>query len=149
VTREQSPGHARHVVGVFVCIFDAVGQLLLLHRTDYDMWCLPGGLVEVGESLEQAAVRECLEETGLATAVTGLLGVYSDPELHLFRTSKGVRQYVTAVFLGRPLTGEPASFSHESRDLGFFPRADLPRLVPSHTIWIHDAFRADGAPYIR
>ncbi len=59
------------------------GKLLLVRRGRYPfegMHALPGGFVEAGETVEEAVVRETLEETGLRTKVVRLLGVYSDPE---------------------------------------------------------------------
>ena len=55
------------------------GILLIERRNPPHGWALPGGFIDYGESAEQAAVREALEETGLAVRLTGLLGVYSDP----------------------------------------------------------------------
>lgn len=55
--------------------------LLLIERGNPPYgWALPGGFIDYGESAEQAAVREAKEETGLAVRLTGLLGVYSDPD---------------------------------------------------------------------
>jgi 8-oxo-dGTP diphosphatase len=56
------------------------GVLLIERRNPPHGWALPGGFIDYGESAEQAAVREALEETGLAVRLTGLLGVYSDPD---------------------------------------------------------------------
>jgi 8-oxo-dGTP diphosphatase len=64
-------------------------------------WALPGGFVDVGETLEAAAVREALEETGLQVTLTDLLYVYSDPR----RDPR--RHTVSTVFLGHA-SGEPA-----------------------------------------
>lgn len=55
------------------------GVLLIERRNPPHGWALPGGFIDYGESAEQAAVREALEETGLVVRLTGLLGVYSDP----------------------------------------------------------------------
>jgi 8-oxo-dGTP diphosphatase len=63
-------------------------------------WALPGGFVDVGETLEAAAVREAREETGLEVDLTDLVYVYSDPR----RDPR--RHTVSAVFLGRA-SGEP------------------------------------------
>jgi len=61
-----------------VVVRDA-GRLLLLQRVDNDLWTIPTGGVKKGETVAQAAVRECREETGLDVEITGLVGVFSDP----------------------------------------------------------------------
>jgi 8-oxo-dGTP diphosphatase len=63
-------------------------------------WALPGGFVEVGETVEEAAYREAAEETGLAVEVAHLVGVYSDPE----RDPRG--HNVSVAFLARVLSGD-------------------------------------------
>jgi 8-oxo-dGTP diphosphatase len=63
-------------------------------------WALPGGFVEVGETVREAAVREAAEETGLAVEVSRLVGVYSDPD----RDPRG--HNVSVVFLVRVLSGQ-------------------------------------------
>ena len=71
-------------------------------------WALPGGFVEVGETLEEAAYREAAEETGFAVEVARLVGVYSDPE----RDPRG--HNVSVAFLARVLSGELAAASDAS-----------------------------------
>lgn len=56
----------RFQIGVFATITDSEGRVLLVHRTDCDWWCQPGGGLEHGESPWQGVVREVREETGLA-----------------------------------------------------------------------------------
>ena len=63
-------------------------------------WALPGGFVEVGETVEEAAVREAAEETGLAVELALLVGVYSDPE----RDPRG--HNVSVASLARVLSGQ-------------------------------------------
>ena len=55
------------------------GELLLMRRADNGHWGLPGGFVEVGESVAAAARREVREETGWTVEIGRLIGVYSDP----------------------------------------------------------------------
>jgi len=64
------------------------------------LWALPGGFVEVGETVRQAAVREAAEETGLAVEVSKLVGVYSEP----YRDPRG--HNVSVAFLARVLSGQ-------------------------------------------
>ena len=71
-------------------------------------WALPGGFVEVGETVEEAAVRETAEETGLAVEVARLIGVYSEPE----RDPRG--HNVSVAFLVRVLSGELAAATDAS-----------------------------------
>ena len=63
-------------------------------------WALPGGFVQVGETVKQAAVRETAEETGLAVEISHLIGVYSEPD----RDPRG--HNVSVAFLARVLSGQ-------------------------------------------
>ncbi len=101
------------VPAVTAFVTDDQHRLLLVHRTDNDRWALPGGAVELGESVTQTAVREVREETGIDIEVTGLVGVYSDPR-HIIAYDDGeVRQQfaicVRAKMLGGTLAGDSES----------------------------------------
>lgn len=55
-------------------------QILLQHRKDHDVWGIPGGVMEPGETFESAAQRETFEETGLTVSQLSLFGLYSGKE---------------------------------------------------------------------
>ena len=74
---------------VSAVIFDRRGRLLLQQRSDGGQWGLPGGSVEIGESVSDAVRREVREETGLHVSVRRLIGVYSAPERQVVRYPDG------------------------------------------------------------
>jgi ADP-ribose pyrophosphatase YjhB (NUDIX family) len=56
-----------------------LGAILMVHKTDNDLCALPGGGMDVGESMADAVVRDVKEETGIVVEVAGLVGIYSNP----------------------------------------------------------------------
>jgi 8-oxo-dGTP pyrophosphatase MutT (NUDIX family) len=64
----------------FAIVRNGLGLVLLVRRTDNGYWELPGGRIEVGESASATVIREVAEAAGVAIKVTGLTGVYSDPD---------------------------------------------------------------------
>ena len=75
----DAPAANSIVPSVNVAVEDGAGRILLICRTDNGNWALPGGAVDLGESLSQAAVRETREESGIDCEITGLSGIYTDP----------------------------------------------------------------------
>jgi ADP-ribose pyrophosphatase YjhB (NUDIX family) len=101
------------------------GAILLIRRTDNANWALPGGAIEMLESVAGAAIRETLEETGVKVEVTGLTGVYSDPRHVIHYTSNDeVRREFSIVVTARPVSGNPTA-SAESREVRWVPPAEL------------------------
>ncbi len=113
-------------------------EVLLVKRTNAPYkgrWCLPGGFVEKGETIEQAAMRECFEETGIRTKAVKLIGIYSDP-------GRDPRGHVVGIpFLMKPLSNKTRT-SNETSDVRFFPIRKIPkRLAADHNKIIRDALR--------
>ena len=102
-------------------------KILLIKRSDNGLWAVPGGLVEVGETLAEAAQRELWEETGIRGQVTRLLGIFDSRLWH----SKTKAHLYHAIFLVEATDVSPRT-SSESTEVAFFGEHDLPELSPGH-----------------
>ncbi len=117
-------------IGVFGIITDDEDRVLLCHRRDFDLWNLPGGGVEEGESPWDALVREIEEETGLRAAPEHLSGVYCKPD----------RNEVVFSFYRR-VTGGATRFTNEADRIEYFPLDRIPgNTVPKQVERIRDYF---------
>ncbi len=125
-------------VGVNAVIVDAHGRVLLTQREDNRLWCLPGGHVDLGETVAAAVERETLEETGLIVAAGRVVGVYSDPR-NALRINRGLRYHMVLIAVECHIMGGTLTRSEETLDEGWFAPDDLPPLVPSHHERIADA----------
>ena len=113
------------VPAVSVIVTDEVDNVLLIRRSDNGNWALPGGAMDIGESLRQAAVRETREETGIHCEITGISGIYTDPGHVILYTSNGeVRQEFSIVLTARATSGQLAP-SSESPEVRWVARADV------------------------
>jgi len=136
--------------GVAAVISDGAGRILLQRRSDNGLWGLPGGSVEIGESVRDAIRREVREETGLSVEVVRLIGVYSDPRFQIVRYPDGnVVHYISTLFACRIVAGEVQT-GDETLELQFFDPADLPDdLVPMHLVRIQDALANSPTAFVR
>ena len=99
-----------------VIVVNDQDEILLIRRTDNGNWAVPGGGMDLGESITHTAVRETQEETGITCEITGLVGIYTDPRhVILYTSNNEVRQEFSIVFTARPVAGElrPSSESSE------------------------------------
>lgn len=102
-------------------VVDRRGKVLMVRRgvePGMGLWSLPGGYVDRGEQVEQAAEREVLEETGLKVAVTGLVGVFSEPG-----------DPVILVTYDSQIEGGVLEPGSEVQEVDFFPIDELPPLA--------------------
>ena len=131
----QIVGHRRLILcGSSVVICNEKGELLLQKRRDPSgKWCFPGGLMELGESTEDTARREVMEETALKLGKLHLIGVYSGPDA-LCRASNGDEWYVVnTAFWCSDYAGTAVVHDDESADLRWFSEDEIPDgLVTSH-----------------
>lgn len=121
----DAPSPNSLVPSVNVAVTNEAGALLLIRRSDNGNWALPGGAIDLGESIPAAGIRETLEETGITCEITGIVGTYSDPKHVVFYTSNGeARQEFSIVLTARPTGGEPTP-SSESREVRWVARQDI------------------------
>ena len=116
------------MVGAAVLILDERNRLLLMKRSDIRRWGIPGGAMELGEIVENAARREALEETGLEIGEMSLFGVFSGPELY-YKYPSGDEVYnVSIVYMSRDWRGE-IQLNHEHSEWKWFAPIDIPEDV--------------------
>lgn len=120
-------------IGVNIAILKT-NEILLIKREDFEVWCLPGGGLDPGESFALAAIRETQEETGLKVELDNLVGIYS-------RTSNGKLYDHIVVFAAHPIGGSLQPQVGEALDVRFFNQNELPTdIVTWHRRRILDAF---------
>ena len=99
-----------------VVVVNDQGEILLIQRSDNGNWTIPGGAMEYGESLTRTAIRECKEETGYDIQVTGLVGIYTNPNRRIEYTSNGeVRQEFSVCYIGQAVSGQPTPNDEATR----------------------------------
>jgi 8-oxo-dGTP diphosphatase len=100
---------SKHFVSAATIILNERNEILLIKGPERG-WEMPGGVVEEGESLKDAAIRETKEESGIDIEVTKFCGVFQNVSQSICNT----------LFLGRPIGGELTT-TPESLEVGFFP----------------------------
>lgn len=118
-------------------IYNERNEILLQKRGDRNEWGLPGGAMELGESIEETAKREILEETGLIVKVEHLIGVYSK---YIGEYPNGDKaQSIIHCFQCKPIGGELKADGFETLDLRFFTTNQIPPLfTKSHEDALED-----------
>ena len=130
-------------VGASAIIFDESREkVLLTKRTDNGRWCIPGGGMDPGESVEEACVREVYEETGLHVESTRLVGVYTNPGMVVEYADGNIIQPV-AISFEAVVTGGEMGLSDETTDVGYFSVEEMEKLdlMENHVERIQDAMK--------
>jgi 8-oxo-dGTP pyrophosphatase MutT (NUDIX family) len=145
-----APEASGRVPGVVAAVRDAASRLLLTRRVDNGLWVLPGGKLELGETIAAAAVREVFEETGIQVEVTGFAGIYTDPG-HVIAYDDGtVLQEFSVCLHARHTSGVPQADRCETSDVRWFDPDELSGLDlhPVMRKRITDVVDPNGRPTI-
>jgi ADP-ribose pyrophosphatase YjhB (NUDIX family) len=115
------------------------GKVLLQRRADFDTWGLHGGCLDLGETTEQAARRETLEEIGVEAYTLELYGVYSGKEFHMIFPNQDEVHFVIATYFCDSFSEGFALNKDEVKEVKWFDIHDLPqKMLPTHAIILAD-----------
>jgi ADP-ribose pyrophosphatase YjhB (NUDIX family) len=114
-------------------VVDSEGDILLIRRSDNELWSIPGGRMEIGESLSEAAMREVREETGIHARPLRVTGIYSSPRSVVAYEDGEVRQQFSVCFECEPISGSIQT-SAESLEVGFYNEQAIRSMPMSDSI---------------
>lgn len=120
----DAPAANSLVVGSSAIVVDGEGRILLQRRSDSGNWALPGGTMDIGETLAQSIIREVKEETGFDVQIERIVGVYSDPG-HVFAYDDGEVRQEFSICLACAIKGGSLQVSNESTSVDFFAFKDI------------------------
>lgn len=123
-------GHRRILLNfTLAAIFNQNGELLLQKRSDTGKWGLPGGALELGETLEDGVIREVYEETGLKIKPIFIIGVYSGRKYWTSYWNNDKTQPVSVLFKAKIVGGKMTGGGDgETLELGYFSKNNLPEI---------------------
>ncbi|RNL77642.1 NUDIX domain-containing protein [Nocardioides marmorisolisilvae] len=132
-----------------VFVQDDAGRVLLVQRSDNGLWALPGGGMEIGETLSGAAEREVLEETGYRVRVVDVVGIYSDPK-HVIAYDDGEVRQQFAVSFRAELLGGSLGTSGETPRTGWFDKSEIADLAmhDSSRLRVRHGMSRSSQPYL-
>jgi ADP-ribose pyrophosphatase YjhB (NUDIX family) len=137
------------VVGSSAVVADSDGRILLQRRSDSGNWALPGGVMDIGETLAESAIREVREETGFDVRIERIVGIYSDPS-HVFAYDDGEVRQEFSICLACTITDGSLSVSIESTDVRFFAPEDISDIQVHESILIRIRdYLSDHPPVLR
>ena len=130
-------GHRKIILNCAGALIIRDGKILLQRRTDNGKWGLIGGLLEINETYEQAAIREIREETGLEVELTSFLGIFHNH--HMVWSNGDAAHVICAMFTASIISGEPR-IDEESYELRFFGKDEMPELFAEDHIAAVEAY---------
>src|SRR6266700_5299621 len=133
------------VVGSSAIVSDDDGRILLQRRSDSGNWALPGGAMDIGETLAQSAIREVREETGFDVRIDRIVGIYSDPG-HVFAYDDGEVRQEFSICLACTIMGGTLQVSSESTAVDLFAFEDVADMQMHESIRIRIRDYLDGKP---
>ena len=125
---------------VAAVIHDQEGRLLLQEKSSGEAWSLPAGGVELGESPQEAIIREVMEETGYAVRIHGIISVFGGREFRYTYPSGDRVQYVVTLFQCKIIGGSGVPTDSETKSIKYFGRHETPELALPYPK--EDLFRA-------
>jgi ADP-ribose pyrophosphatase YjhB (NUDIX family) len=136
-------------VGCGAIIVDKFGRILLQRRTDLDIWGIPGGILELGETFEETVRREVREETNLTIQNVNLFGIYSGKN-GFAKYGNGDKVFsVQIIFYVEDYEGNLQS-NKESREMVFLHKNEIPgNLNPHQAPFIIDWINGVEIPVIK
>ena len=137
-------GHRPLMVTAAMCIIynEAEKKMLLEKRTDNGMWCVPGGAIELGETLEEALRREVKEETSLDIFNPQLFDVRAN--VHMVYPNQDEAYYTDVVYLITEYEGELKPDA-ESRELRWVPIDEFPEIMPTQVYYVEKFLKERGS----
>ena len=133
------------VVGSSAIVVDDQNRILLQRRADSGNWALPGGAMDIGETLAESAIREVKEETGFDVRIERIVGIYSDPG-HVFAYDDGEVRQEFSICLACAITGGSLQVSSESTAVEFFTFEEAAALQMHESIRKRIRDYLDNAP---
>lgn len=138
----KAPAPNSIVAAASAIVTNSEGEILLHRRTDNDLWALPGGGMELGESIADTVAREVHEETGIKVKPGYIVAVYSDPK-HVFAYSNGEVRQEFSVCIACEMVGGELRISDESKEIKFTTPAEI------EDISMHPRIRARIQDYLQ
>jgi 8-oxo-dGTP pyrophosphatase MutT (NUDIX family) len=141
---------AELTAGTAAIVFDGRQRILLTRRSDNGRWCLPGGMMEAGESAAESCIREVREETGLDVRIVRLIGIYTSPDIVL-EYADGNRRQPVAMCFEATIIGGALTLSDETTEFGWFTPEESSHLdvVEHHRQRIVDAAERRVEAFVR